>query len=55
MIIRLKEDGRNKTLSLQNTKLGAGEMAQRLRALAALPEVLSSISRNHMRTYNDTW
>jgi hypothetical protein len=27
---------------------GAGEMAQRLRALTALPEVLSSISSNHM-------
>ncbi|XP_059126870.1 N-acetylglucosaminyl-phosphatidylinositol de-N-acetylase isoform X5 [Peromyscus eremicus] len=27
---------------------GAGEMAQRLRALAALPEVLSSIPSNHM-------
>jgi hypothetical protein len=28
--------------------LGAGEMAQRLRALTALPEVLSSILSNHM-------
>ena len=27
---------------------GAGEMAQWLRALAALPEVLSSIHSNHM-------
>jgi hypothetical protein len=28
--------------------LGAKEMAQRLRALSALPEVLSSIPSNHM-------
>jgi hypothetical protein len=27
---------------------GAGEMTQRLRALTALPEVLSSIPSNHM-------
>jgi hypothetical protein len=27
---------------------GAGEMAQRLRALTAVPEVLSSIPSNHM-------
>jgi hypothetical protein len=32
--------------------LGAGEMAQRLRALTALPEVLSSIPSNHMVTHN---
>jgi hypothetical protein len=31
---------------------GAGEMAQQLRALAALPEVLSSIPSNHMVAYN---
>jgi hypothetical protein len=30
----------------------AGEMAQQLRALAALPEVLSSISSNHMVAHN---
>jgi hypothetical protein len=28
-------------------KLGAGEMAQQLRALTALPEVMSSISSSH--------
>jgi hypothetical protein len=33
-------------------KLGAGEMAQGLRALAALPKVLSSISSNHTVAYN---
>jgi hypothetical protein len=30
----------------------AGEVAQGLRALAALPEVLSSIPRNHMVAHN---
>jgi hypothetical protein len=32
--------------------MGAGEMAQWLSALAALPEILSSIPRNHMVTHN---
>jgi hypothetical protein len=32
--------------------LGAGEMAQRLRALTALPKVLSSIPSNHMVAHN---
>ena len=31
---------------------GAGEMAQRLRALPALPNVLSSIPSNHMVAHN---
>jgi hypothetical protein len=31
---------------------GAGEMAQRLKALTALPEVLSSIPSTHMVAYN---
>ena len=31
---------------------GAGEMAQWLRALPALPRVLSSIPSNHMVTHN---
>jgi hypothetical protein len=31
---------------------GAGEMVQRLRALAALPEVLSSNPSNHMMAHN---
>jgi hypothetical protein len=38
--------------TLNNRYLGAGEMAQRLRALAALPEVLSPIPSNHMVDYN---
>jgi hypothetical protein len=33
-------------------KEGAGEMAQRLTALTALPEVLSSIPSNHMVAHN---
>jgi hypothetical protein len=32
---------------LKIIKIGAGEIAQRLRALTALPEVLSSNSRTH--------
>jgi hypothetical protein len=32
--------------------LGAGEMAQRLRALTALSEVLSSNPRKHMVAHN---
>jgi hypothetical protein len=31
---------------------GCGKMTQRLRALTALPEVLSSIPRNHMVAHN---
>jgi hypothetical protein len=31
---------------------GTGEMAQQLRALTALPEVLSAIPSNHMVAYN---
>jgi hypothetical protein len=31
---------------------GAGEMAQRLRALTTLPEVLSFIPSNHMVAHN---
>ena len=33
-------------------KGGAGEMAQQLRALTALPKVLSSKSSNHIVAYN---
>ena len=32
--------------------IGAGEMAQQLIALTALPKVLSSIASNHMVAYN---
>ena len=36
----------------QERFLGAGEMAQRVRALTALPEVLSSNPHNHMVAHN---
>jgi hypothetical protein len=36
----------------KNTLAGAGEMAQRLRALTALPEVLSLNPSNHMVAHN---
>jgi hypothetical protein len=39
-------------LDSKNLSLGVGEMAQLLRALAALPEVRSSIPSNHMVTHN---
>jgi hypothetical protein len=38
--------------SLRITATGAGEMAQQLRALTALPEILSSIPSNYMVAYN---
>jgi hypothetical protein len=38
----------SKILSQKRKDGGAGEMAQQLRALAALPEVLSSNPSNHM-------
>jgi hypothetical protein len=41
----LQTEGKKLILKI---KLGAGEMAQQLRALTALPEVLSSIPSNHM-------
>ena len=37
---------------LQELRLGAGEMAQRLRALTALLNVLSSNPSNHMVAHN---
>jgi hypothetical protein len=37
---------------LKTTTTGAGEMAQQLRALTALPEVLSSNPCNHMMAQN---
>jgi hypothetical protein len=33
-------------------QIRAGEMAQRFRALTALPEILSSIPNNDMESYN---
>jgi hypothetical protein len=46
---------RTQTAYLLNVKskwAGAGEMAQELRALAALPEVLSSNPNKHMVAHN---
>jgi hypothetical protein len=39
-------------MGFRSRYLGAGEMAQRLRALTVLPEDLSSIPRNHMVAHN---
>ena len=39
-------------VSLRQSHSGAGEMAQRLRALTAFLEVLSSIPRHHMVAHN---
>ena len=37
------------------TQVGAGEMAQRVRALTALPKVLGSGPGNHMVAHNHPW
>jgi hypothetical protein len=37
---------------IKKINLGAGELAQRLRALPVLPEVLSSIPSTHMMAHN---
>jgi hypothetical protein len=58
--MRMKQDGHKFEASLgyvvrhwlKKISTGAGEMAQRLRALTALPEVLSSIPSNHMVAHN---
>ena len=39
-------------IQLKILLMGAGEMAQRLRAPTALPKVLSSNPSNHMVTHN---
>jgi len=48
---KTKEKCFNKNVNRKEKK-GAGEMAQWLRALTALPEVLSSIPSNHMVAHN---
>jgi hypothetical protein len=50
----MKKSGTYDMRSQQNKKLlqGAGEMAQRLRALPAFPEVLSLIPSKHMVAHN---
>jgi len=42
----------NTEKAMQEAKKRAGEMSQRLRALTALPEVLSSNPSNHMVAHN---
>jgi hypothetical protein len=39
-------------INIKKFNYGSGEIAQQLRALTALPEVLSSIPRNHMVAHN---
>jgi hypothetical protein len=47
------KQNKNKTKNKQTKKmLGAGVMAQKLRVLAILPGVQSSIPSNHMVAYN---
>jgi hypothetical protein len=47
-----EKEMRGGEVTIRNTVLGAGKMAQQLRALTALPEVLSSNPSNHMVTHN---
>jgi hypothetical protein len=44
--------GSKANADVQNVTKQAGEVAQRLRTLTALPEVLSSIPSNHMEAHN---
>jgi hypothetical protein len=44
-----------KVVPLRNHWVWAGEIAQWLRALAALPEVLSSNPSSHMVAHNHLW
>jgi hypothetical protein len=46
--IKNQKSKTNKPTNNKNKKRGAGEMTQWLRALTALPKVLSSIPSNHM-------
>jgi hypothetical protein len=43
---------KSSNVNMQHGVTGAEEMAQQLRALGALPEVLSSIPSNHMVAHN---
>jgi hypothetical protein len=45
-------NNKTKTNKTKKKQRGAGEMAQSLRALTALPKVLSSNPSNHMVAYN---
>jgi hypothetical protein len=52
MILYTKEYKETTKKTLKTVEHRAGEMAQGLRALTALPEVLSSIPSNHMAAHN---
>jgi len=47
-----KKKKKKKKKGKKKRKNWAGEMAQRLRALTVVPEVLSSIPSNHMAAHN---
>jgi hypothetical protein len=47
-----QETGKRELVCQEDGEIRAGEMAQRLRALTALPEVLSSNHSNHMVVHN---
>jgi hypothetical protein len=49
---KTKQNKTKTTLIFKNIKMWAGEMAQQLRVLTALLEVLSSIPSNHMVAHN---
>jgi hypothetical protein len=47
-----KDIDKRKYWAFKNQEVEAGEIAQRLRALAALPKDLSSIPSNHTEAHN---
>jgi len=49
---KLKENVRSIRILNKDPFVGAGEMAQQLRARVALPEVLGSIPSTHIATHN---
>jgi hypothetical protein len=52
MPLEIEADDTSTYVSIRIWDYGAGEMAQWLRALTLLPEVLSSIPSNYMVTHN---
>jgi hypothetical protein len=52
MYLKTKIQGLEKWPRIKKISFGAGEMAQWLRALTALPKVLSSIPSNHIVAHN---
>jgi hypothetical protein len=49
----LSEKNKQHVYQTKRARVGAGEMAQWLRALTALPGVLNSIPSNHMVAHNN--